>query len=225
MDGIKIITTKDGSHSLLNTQLDEPYHSIHGALSESLHVFIKNGLDVIVKRGLPVVRILEIGFGTGLNALLSLRVAQNEKINIEYTALENNPIDLSLIEKLNFTQLGELSKYKSNFIRLHETNWDKPIIVNQFYTLNKWQVGLHEFRSSVKFDLIYFDAFAPDKQPEMWTSEALALVESLMSPNGIFVTYCAKGEVKRKLRSVGLTVNSLPGPPGKREMVRAIKLP
>lgn len=225
MEGVSLITTSDGSHTLLNTVLNEPYHSVHGAMTESLHVFISNGLDVILKRDLPLVRILEVGFGTGLNALLTLGRTQHFTARIEYTAIETNPVDLSLIKNLNFIQDQRLKKFHKEFMALHEAPWNRSAYVTPQFEIHKIKIGLDDFESSSQFDLIYYDAFAPNKQPDMWTSEALGRVENLMSPNGIFVTYCAKGEVKRTLRSLGLTVYSVPGPPRKREMILAKKIP
>ncbi len=220
---LQIITTKDGSQSLLNPELNETYHSIHGARQESLHVFIKNGLDFTVSHfAKRSVKILEIGFGTGLNALLTTQYAKENKVEIEYTTLEAFPVNESIWQQLNYAQ----SEIERNiFYKLHHEPWDQWTEISPDFVLKKLNTTLqlvsldHNY-----FDLIYFDAFAPNKQPEMWTVPMLQkTIESLVS-NGVLVTYCAKGQLKRDLTSLGTTVEALQGPPGKREMIRVMKI-
>lgn len=206
---IKIIVTSDGSNSLLNTELDETYHSRHGAVQESVHVFINNGLDKIQGNEISI---LEIGFGTGLNALLT---ALSDK-KISYTSLEAFPLDKEVFDSLNYEPKNLLQQ-------LHSAVWDEWVQVNPNFTLKKIHTTLQEVSLTDKYDLIYFDAFAPSKQPEMWELPILKKVCDTLTPGGIFVTYCAKGQLKRDLKSLGMEVETLPGPPGKKEMVRGTK--
>jgi tRNA U34 5-methylaminomethyl-2-thiouridine-forming methyltransferase MnmC len=216
MSLLKIITTHDGSHSLLNEQLNETYHSVHGAWQESNHVFIEHGLACVEKSPL---QLLEIGFGTGLNALLSLQYAVRKKITIYYTTLEVFPVDESIWSLLNYANTPESTEW---FKKIHHAEWnDWAKILHEFH-LRKLETTLQTISLENKhYDLIYFDAFAPSKQPEMWEKPLIQKVVEAMKPNGIFVTYCAKGQLKRDLQSLGMQVETLQGPPGKREMVRA----
>jgi len=218
----EIILTEDGSHSLLNTALNETYHSIHGALQESVHVFIRHGLDYFLQRHVQQnISILEIGFGTGLNALLTLQKILNQPNKVRYTSLEAFPIHQDIWSKLNYAESLNMSEH---FNRLHQAEWDIPVDVLPNFQLTKLHTTLQQVALSQQlFDIIYYDAFAPSKQPEMWTFELLEKVVNAMSPRGVFVTYCAKGQLKRDLKNLGLNVETLDGPPGKKEMVRAIK--
>jgi tRNA U34 5-methylaminomethyl-2-thiouridine-forming methyltransferase MnmC len=219
---LQIITTKDGSVSLLNSELNETYHSIHGARQESLHVFINEGLKFFSDQNKKTpVRILEIGFGTGLNALLTAVYAAEHRIGIEYSAIEAFPINESLWQQLNVAQSEEESR---TFYKLHHEAWEQWTEIIPGFMLKKINTTLQlASLDHTYFDIVYFDAFAPNKQPEMWVFPVLQkTIESLVS-NGIFVTYCAKGQLKRDLASLGTTVQTLQGPPGKREMIRAIK--
>ncbi|WKZ61708.1 MAG: tRNA (5-methylaminomethyl-2-thiouridine)(34)-methyltransferase MnmD [Cyclobacteriaceae bacterium] len=218
---IEIIFTKDGSQTLRNVELNETYHSIHGAVQESLHVFIRHGLEFVQEKSPQKISILEIGFGTGLNAWLTARHIQDANGHVEYVTLESFPLEESIWTKLNY---AEKDADKALFTRLHLADWNNPIQINNNFKLHKKHVSVQETDlPSSEFDLVYFDAFAPEKQPEMWSQDVLKKVVSTMKPGGIFVTYCAKGQVKRDLKSLGLTVEALPGPPGKREMIRAHK--
>lgn len=222
MSMIELITTGDGSHSLLNTALDETYHSRHGALQESKYVFIKQGLNFFIeKTGSKQLSILEVGFGTGLNAWLTLQEAQALNIHVHYTTLETYPLSASVWPSLNYAAGSEFEK---DFMKLHESEWNKEVLIASSFMLHKLEQSLQDFDAAGKqFDIIYFDAFAPNKQPELWEAPILGKVVRSLSPSGIFVTYCAKGQLKRDLKSFDLAVESLPGPPGKREMVRALK--
>ena len=219
---LQIITTKDGSQSLLNPELNETYHSIHGARQESLHVFIKNGLDFIVQQSSNrVVKIFEVGFGTGLNALLTANYAKENSVSIEYTTLEAFPVNESIWQQLNYPQSAA---ERDIFYKLHHEPWDQWTEIAPGFMLKKLNTTLqlvsldHDY-----FDLIYFDAFAPNKQPEMWTLPMLQKTINALIQGGVFVTYCAKGQLKRDLVSSGSQVETLQGPPGKREMIRAVK--
>lgn len=219
---LQIITTKDGSQSLLNPELNETYHSVHGALQESLHVFIKNGLEFIAQDfSRQPIKILEIGFGTGLNALLTAQYAKEKSVAIEYTTLEAFPVNESIWQQLTYAQS---EPDREIFYKLHHEPWDQWTEVMPGFMLKKLNTTLQLVSLDRDyFDLVYFDAFAPNKQPEMWTLPILQkTIESLVH-KGVFVTYCAKGQLKRDLASLGTTVETLQGPPGKREMIRAQK--
>lgn len=220
MNTIKVIITGDGSHSLLNEALDETYHSRHGAVQESLFVFIEHGFNYLrLKNEHPKpISILEVGFGTGLNALLTLTETTQDQTVVDYTSLETYPLQQDVWTTLNYPDPLHL------FGELHLAEWGKSIQINDHFTLLKLEKSLLTVElASQQFDIIYFDAFAPNKQPEMWELSILTKVVNTLKPGGVFVTYCAKGQLKRDLKALGLVVESLPGPPGKREMVRARK--
>ena len=212
----ELIITKDGSHSLFVPDLNENYHSVHGSISESIHVFIKNGIDSHPKQN---INILEIGFGTGLNTLLTLENIKNKKVH--YTSLEPYPISSETYNKLNFHTLTN-SDYET-FLELHTSDWEKEVYISQKFTLYKTQTRFQNFISEKKFDVIYFDAFSPETQSEMWTIEIFEKCFNLLNEEGFLITYCAKGTFRRTLKSVGFEVISLDGPPGKRQMTRANK--
>lgn len=221
MATLHIITTKDGSTSLWNEQLDETYHSRHGAITESKHVFIQYGLLPLLPKHSPL-QLLEVGFGTGLNALLTLEMAMKfPHTEIYYTALEPYPISLSLIEQLNYANSDPL---KSSFLSLHNAPWEiSERILPNFYLL-KLKTRLEDVILQPDFyHVVYFDAFAPSKQPEMWHVSQFEKLFSVLRGGGVLVTYCAKGAFKRALKQVGFYVETLPGPPGKREMTRGLK--
>ncbi len=219
---MKLVSTKDGSQTLYVRSIDETYHSLNGAVSESSHVFISSGFNYLVNQGLNTIKLIEIGFGTGLNAFLTLIESIKNKINVEYTALEPNPLDQTIINKLNYGKdMGHNEEDK--FAKLHQAPWERRVGITNKFTLIKLKSKLEAFDpGSQKFNLVYFDAFAPGKQPEIWRLENLAKLSSSMENKGVFVTYSAMGKLKRDLRLVGFEVETLPGPPGKREMVRAI---
>ncbi|CAN5408791.1 tRNA (5-methylaminomethyl-2-thiouridine)(34)-methyltransferase MnmD [soil metagenome] len=225
----ELIKTADGSHSLYVKDLDEHYHSIHGAIQEALHVFIKTGLQFLVEKGKTEIHILEIGFGTGLNALLTLIEAEKLNIKVNYTSLEAFPLEQELIQQLNYVELVSTSNGDKNqdiqksFDSIHACDWGKENQLTSHFTLNKIKNTLQAIQFKKSFDLIYFDAFGPRVQPEMWTEELFSKIFSSVNPNGCLVTYCAQGEVKRTLKKAGFEVETLPGPPRKREMVRGTK--
>ncbi len=222
---LQLITTSDGSHSLLNTELNETYHSVHGAVRESLHVFIQNGLQFLIDKQNPTkIKLLEVGFGTGLNAFLTLHHIFKSTLEIHYVSLEAFPISKEMADQLNYPNDIDFAEAKELFALIHSSTWNQPIRITSNFILEKRETTLQEINLGVKeFDLIYFDAFAPNKQPEMWELPMLNKVAQAMKPDGIFVTYCAKGQLKRDLKFTGLSVEALSGPPGKREMIRAIK--
>ena len=224
-DKLELITTSDGSHSLLNSELNETYHSVHGAIQESIHVFLKNGLDYFEQKNQqPEIRILEVGFGTGLSALLTLQQSLIGSTKILYESLEAFPIELETISQLNYPKALNFSDSEKYFLQLHQSIWDQQVEITSSFSLLKRHVKIQDVElGEEKFDVIYFDAFAPGKQPEMWELAILKKIEQTMKPGAVFVTYCAKGQLKRDLKSMGFLVETLPGPPGKKEMVRAVK--
>lgn len=220
MSLIEIKTTADGSPTLLNTEFGSTYHSDHGAIQESMHVFINAGLHRSLKICDTPIRVLEMGFGSGLNALLSLIYVEGTHFSVEYTALEKYPICEELIDRFSDRLDEEL---RSDFGAIHQTLWDEFIPVSPNFQLNKLQVDLTEVTGLGPFDLVYYDAFEPRTQPELWTLEIFQKLADWMVKGGTFVTYCAKGQVRRDLQVAGFQVERLMGPPGKREMIRAIK--
>lgn len=216
---VEHIITKDGSSTLYSPGFDEHYHSVHGAIQESMHVFIRSGLDLL--RDKACVKILEMGFGTGLNALLTYFCAGNQQI--DYSALEAYPLVYEQVELLNYPAESKFPDASGVFRLIHEAEWGHPAVISEKFTLEKIHIRLEEFRTEKKFDLIYFDAFAPTSQPELWEDVILAGIYQMVSPGGIFVTYSAKSSVRRGLISAGFVVEKIPGPPGKREMLRGRK--
>lgn len=218
----KLILTNDGTHSLLHLGLNEQYHSKHGALAESRHVFIQEGLQKI-RLNKTAVSILEIGLGTGLNAYLTLLENRNQPLNIRYTAVEAFPIRPEEAAQLNYPQLLVHQEQDPLFNAIHSSAWEQPEQLEPNFCLIKHQVSLLAFASETAFDLIYFDAFSPGSQPELWTEAVFTKLFGQLKIGGLLVTYCAKGEVKRNLKKAGFMVMALPGPPGKREMTSAYK--
>lgn len=214
----KIELTQDGSHSLRHHELDELYHSHYGAIQESKHVFIEAGLKQIEAKS---VSILEIGFGTGLNALLSAIEAQLTDLSIEYTGIEKYPVGEETWSKLNYPDV--LGAEKGIFAKMHQSAWGEFHEVIPGFKLRKLETDFSDFQADEAFDLIYYDAFAPSAQPEFWEGQILENMHRALRPGGILVTYCSKGSFRRALQSAGFEVEKIPGPPGKREMVRASK--
>lgn len=224
MAEVKIIVTEDGSHSLYHAKLNETYHSFHGAVQESRYVFLKEGLDFLrTSFALDKIRVLEVGFGTGLNAILTSEWAVANKVRVEYTTLEPFPLKREVYEALNYHEFFEDKTVKERFLALHNVAWEQAFQQNEFFSILKSEAKLQDFKSDSLFDIIFFDAFAPSKQSEMWDLEVIEKTALLLDSNGVFVTYCAKGQLKRDLKAVGLAVETLPGPPGKKEMVRGVK--
>ena len=212
--------TEDGSHTLFVPELNEHYHSTHGAIQEAMHIYLSAGFDFCIQ---DPIHILEIGFGTGLNCLLTLIEAQKKKRTVIYHSIELYPINEELIENLNYTdQIEGLDK--GLFSRLHKAKWNEEVKITKNFTLNKLQGNLCEYNFPAKYDLIYFDAFAPDIQPELWTQDIFEKLHKYLNKDAILTTYSTKGIIKRALRSAGFEVKRLPGPPGKRQMLRAKRI-
>ncbi len=221
-DDIRIIETSDGSQSLFIKSLNETYHSTHGALNESQYVFLEKGVSFWFERsGKQVIKILEVGFGTGLNALLTWSFArQNPHLRINYLTLEPFPLEPSIYLNLNYADLIE--GVDSNDLKsLHELPFDS-VQKEESFTFSKSHLGVRECKEA-DLDVIYFDAFAPSKQAEMWDLEIFESLYALLNKGGVLVTYCAQGQFKRNLIAAGFQIETLQGPPGKKEMVRAIK--
>lgn len=217
---MKLEQTADGSYTLYVPELDEHYHSVKGALTESQHIFINMGLNHS-----PVTNphILEIGFGTGLNALLTLLTAKETGRAIHYTSIERFPLSMEVIEKLDYPSLfGKTAE--ADYLAIHNAEWGKDIPVSTYFTLHKIEGDFTSYAFPKGYDLIYFDAFAPEKQPEMWQQSLFNALYDVLNEGGILTTYCAKGIVRRMLQAAGFVVERLPGPPGgKREILRANK--
>ena len=219
--GPVIEITGDGSHTLFLPELEEHYHSVNGAIQESNHVFIEAGLRQLKQ---DMVYIFEVGFGTGLNAFLSL-IESGVSRKIHYTAIEAYPLSFSIIKQLNYAD--KYSREQQDlFYKLHEAEWGTEQQITPYFHLTKIHADLNQFDfERIKpVDVIYFDAFAPDKQSEMWSQQIFDHMYKITNDGGILVTYCAKGAVRRMMQQSGYRTERLPGPPGKREMLRATKL-
>jgi len=217
-------TTADGSHTLFVPELNEHYHSTNGALQESKLVFIQNGL-LHVPACVKEINVLEVGFGTGLIALLTVLEAKKERRKINYVAIEPEPVNPQFISQLNYADVIGGTEATGYFKKLHEAGWVYPSFLSDYFIINKIQARLEDvsLRDS-QFNLVYFDAFGPEVQPELWSDEIFTQLYNCMKPDGILVTYSCKGTVKRALKVAGFTVEKLPGPAGKREVLRAMKV-
>ena len=214
-------TTADGSHTLYLPAMDEHYHSINGAIGESEHIFVNAGLRSLTRRE---IRILEIGFGTGLNAFLTLReVMANLDWRIVYFAVELYPLPFELATRVNYAGLA-WPEGESLFLDLHRAEWGKPTQITDRFVLHKIGGDANRVFLPDGIDLVYMDAFAPEKQPEMWNAALYRRLVDAMVPGATLVTYCSKGDVRRGLRDAGLFMERLPGPPGKRHILRGKRL-
>jgi len=217
-----ILQTGDLSNTIYVKDLDETFHSVNGALQESNHVFIQAGFDEIIKSKNKI-NIYEVGFGTGLNALLTFTESSAKNISVSYTSIEAFPLEKFIVEELGYKNLFD-KKHHANIDKIQNANWNETIQLNKNSSLTKVNIKLEKYVFDSTFDLVYFDAFAPDKQPELWTEEIFKNIFNNMNEGGILVTYSAKGEVRRRMQRAGFRVERLPGPKGKREMLRARKL-
>ncbi len=217
---IKLVITSDGSHTLYVPELKEHYHSVYGAVQESEFIFIRNGFEIC--KADPI-NIFEVGFGTGLNALLTAIQSIKGKRPVSYTSIEKYPISEEMIKALNHSIFAG---YEGKIIynSIHSAPWNIMTNICRNFQLLKINEDFTSYSITGSYDLIYFDAFGPDKQPEMWTDNMFEKIASITNKEGILVTYSAKGAVKRSLRSNGFNVTLLPGPPGKRQMIRAVKI-
>jgi len=212
--------TKDGSATLYNKELGEHYHSTHGAVQESMHVFINAGLEhYINKTGAKALSILEAGLGTGLNAMLTYQYATARGMDVYYEAIEAYPVTAEESRQLNYAQPGE----QELFALLHSSAWNEPVGLSKNFALKKVYTQLEAYTAARSFDVIYYDAFSPNAQPELWTEKIFATMYGLLNDGGVLVTYCSKSIVQKAMKAAGFTIQKLAGPPGKREMIRAVK--
>ncbi|MFD2932637.1 tRNA (5-methylaminomethyl-2-thiouridine)(34)-methyltransferase MnmD [Spirosoma flavum] len=217
---IRLIVTADGSHTAVNEGLDKPYHSVHGAYQESQRVYIELGLlDAFDKFAEPELYIFEMGFGTGLNALLTAREAQTHQRRVVYSSIDAYPLSVEDARQLNYDELLGTSYLP----KLHESAYNEPVSLNPYFTLIKYESKLQDLRTPDRFHIIYYDAFAPTSQPELWEPEIFSQMAQLLLPGGVLTTYCSKSYVQRNMRMAGLTVEKHPGPHGKRDILRAVK--
>jgi tRNA U34 5-methylaminomethyl-2-thiouridine-forming methyltransferase MnmC len=218
------VTTGDGSKTIYNAEIGENYHSKHGALQESKHVFLKTGLQFYLdKENSKKASVLEIGFGTGLNFILTADYCTVENIALDYCGIEAYPLGKEVIEKIGYNEYVS-EKIWNDFIVNYEQCLQQNIRINEDVSLHIAHTKVLEFTSSNLFDVIYFDAFAAIHQPEMWTDKTLAHVTKILKPGGVFVTYAITGNLKRSMKALGFSIEKAPGAPGKREMLRAVKM-
>jgi tRNA U34 5-methylaminomethyl-2-thiouridine-forming methyltransferase MnmC len=218
---LKIIQTADGSNTIFNSEVGENYHSRHGALQESKHVFVNSGLKHFL--GLnktEAVSILEVGFGTGLNFLLSADYCTSENIHLDYTGIEAYPLTTEMISQTGYDQYVSAALWQ-NFINNYQQALQQSVGFNANCQLQIANCKLLDFQSEKLFDVIYFDAFAAIRQPEMWDETAINHTLKFLKTGGVFVTYAITGNLKRTIKGLGLKVEKAPGAPGKREMLRA----
>lgn len=215
----EIQKTADGSHTLFIPSMNEHYHSVNGAIQESHHVFIEAGYKQVKKRN---ILLFEVGFGTGLNALLTLREAEKEGKQVLYHTIELYPLEKTLTDSLNYSKYI-WPEHPEFFEALHNAPWNIPVEITPCFTIHKIQGDIHQYNLPSGIDLIYFDAFAPGKQPEIWSAQIFGKLYDHASAGAHFITYCAKGEVRRQLQASGFTMERLPGPPGKRHILRGTK--
>lgn len=232
----EIVITGDGSTTIHLSEWDEQYHSKHGAIQEAYHVFIKHGLHHFIsklKNNSNVsssaveksqnISILEIGFGTGLNTFITLLEAEKLKLHIEYCGVEGYPVSLDEITQLNYVKQLKSDKKAHVFEKLHSVSWEEKHEMTPQFLLTKQQKLFHQIEDENEYNIIYFDAFGARVQPELWTEAIFKKMFDALNENGVLITYSAKGSVRRAMQAVGFTVERLPGPPGKREMLRATK--
>ena len=217
----EILLTQDGSYTVAIPEMNVTYHSIRGALQESIHIYIQSGLQyALPKVAIETISVFEMGFGTGLNALLTMQEAIRLKRRINYYAVELFPLTIEEAKALKQDdQLGT----GSLAMQLHEGPWEEEVMINEYFTLYKTNQSLLDLSLNIQFDVVYFDAFAPNDQPELWTEAVFANLFNNLNNNGVLVTYSCKGTVRRIMQAVGFIVNKIPGPIGKAEIVRAIK--
>ncbi|MDR0873960.1 MAG: tRNA (5-methylaminomethyl-2-thiouridine)(34)-methyltransferase MnmD [Prevotellaceae bacterium] len=231
---MKIVETQDGSHTVYASAFDEHYHSTNGAAQESRHIFINAGLKMCEK---TEIRVFEVGFGTGLNAFLALLEAEQSGKKVFYSTIELYPLAAEDIEKLNYPQLtdchcGQVQNChcgldpqspENYFQKIHAAGWGSRVEITPHFSIEKIKADFTEFDLEENVDVIFFDAFSPEKQPEMWSEKIFAKLYEHCNEGAILTTYCAKGSVRRAMQTAGFAVERLPGPPGKREILRGIK--
>jgi tRNA U34 5-methylaminomethyl-2-thiouridine-forming methyltransferase MnmC len=217
--------TADGSMTIYLPEMDEHYHSYHGALQEAIHVFIKNGISCFADKFSTIqeISVFELGFGTGLNALLTALWANDNNRKVNYFGLEAFPVEAEMNLQMNYHNLISNDLATVYFTKIIEAEWEKSVMISEKFQIQKVEESIQNLSVSDQFDVVFFDAFGPRAQEEMWEFSVLEKTIKLLKSDGLFVTYCAKGQLKRDLKSLGFIVESLPGPPGKREMTRGWK--
>lgn len=215
----RIILTEDGSHSLYSSQYNQQYHSLQGALTESEHIYIQLGLFPVLSPASSPVHVFEMGFGTGLNAFLAWKLADRLQKPVDYTSVEAFPVTLDEVSSLNYETLSG----QTGFARLHECSWSAEHQLSEYFTFRKENVYLQNFRSDKLFDVIFYDAFDPRAQPELWVEEIFSQIAAQTRTGGVLVTYSSKGIVKRALRAAGFSVERHKGPGRKTHVLKAIK--
>ena len=216
----EIITTEDGSTTIRIPDWDECYHSKHGAIQEAYHVFIKNGLDFFENKPIAI---MEIGFGTGLNAFITFLESQIRNAKIEYVGIEAYPVLIEEALAMNYADALNANKFAASYVEMHKCKWEDSILLSDTFKFTKRKMFFSEISYKEQFDLIYFDAFGFRVQPELWSTQMFKIMYDSLKIGGMLVTYAARGVVKRSLIEVGFRVEKLDGPPGKREMMRAFK--
>ena len=218
---LKLLITEDGSSSLLNTTLNDYYHSTKGAIGESLYVYIEQGIDYYIKTNSSCkhLKVFEIGFGTGLNALLAINWTQKNPYHIDYESIEPHPVPKAIYTQLQF------KNWSLNLAKIHKCEWEIPQNMTEAFKLTKFNTPLEKFENKCGYyNVIFFDAFSPSKQPNIWHLSNLEKCFACLKKNGFLVTYCAQGQFKRDLKEIGFEIETLPGAMGKWEMVRAQKV-
>ena len=219
---LKLITTQDGSHSLMREDMNETYHSFHGAMGESSYVFVEKGLEWYLQQfSAKEMTVFEVGFGTGLNAYLVAQFAAEKNVKIDFHSVEPIPVPEHLYAQFNYGETLEDQELMQN---LHKANWEKEVTIHERFTLTKYETTLEAFQTAKGFDVIFFDAFAPNKQSEVWSLENLQKCFDMTNSGGCLTTYCAQGLFKRNLAATGYEVETLKGAMGKKEMVRGLKV-
>ena len=216
----QLIITEDGSHSIYVPSMDVRFHSKYGAIQESMHMFIDAGLRIFMQRQTHI-RIFEMGFGTGLNALLSVLSAEKEKNRIEYVAIDAFPLEKNIQEEINYCGLLNRPDMQPVFKKMHDAAWENEVDITPYFTLKKIKADFIRYATTDRFDIIYYDAFDPGSQPALWRLSIFKKVFEMLVPGGCLLTYCSKGSVRRTMQEAGFVVEKLPGPKGKREIVRA----
>ena len=216
----EIIITSDGSTSIHLPEWEESYHSKHGAIQEAQHVFIKNGLSLCKGQSVSV---LEIGFGTGLNAFITFIESQKSNQNIEYVGVEGFPVSAEEVVQMNYVNQLNANQFESEFKMMHTSDWEKNVTISEHFRLTKRKQLFNEINDKNQFDIIYFDAFGYRVQPELWSVEIFAKIFEALKEGGILVTYACRGPIKNAMKEAGFQIEKLAGPPGKREMLRGRK--
>ena len=221
------IITADGSSSVAIPSMNVTYHSVYGAIRESSHVFVEAGLNHFRSRNKgrekQPLAIFEMGFGTGLNALLTLIESEHSDQQIFYETIELYPLEAMQIASLNYCSQLNRNDLQRKFVQMHEAEWGEEVRITPQFILRKSKVDLLEFQPTRTFEVIYFDAFDPGVQPDLWSKEVFRKMFSILEPGGILVTYSSKGDVRRAMILAGFEIEKIPGPPGKREMIRAAR--